>query len=401
MSEAYIFDAVRTPRSRGNSKGSLYEVKPIELLKTVYQAIVKRNTLDNAKIDDVIMGCVTAVRDQGANIAKIAAIYSGWHESVAGMTVNRRCASGLEACNLAAMKIQSGNSDLILAGGVESMSRVGIDEDLGDWFMNPLVNDATAYTPQGIAADLIATVEGLCRDAVDQVAYESHQKAAYAQKSGYFKQSLIPVKDLNGLTILDYDEMIREDTNLELLSQLKPSFEQMGQMGFDATAISGYPTIERILHVHHSGNSCGMADGAAAVLIGNEQIAKSLGLKPRAKFRAIATVGSESGVMLTGNVSASRKALQKAGLTVEDIDLFEVNEVFAAVVLKWQRDLEIPSDKINPNGGGIAMGHPLGATGAMLLGMLVDELERRDLTLGLCSFSADGGIGVSTIIERV
>ncbi|MBF0289627.1 MAG: acetyl-CoA C-acetyltransferase [SAR324 cluster bacterium] len=401
MPEAYIFDAVRTPRGKGEKEGSLYEVKPIELLVTVFRAIVARNALDTSKIDDAIIGCVTAIRDQGANIAKIAAIYAGWNDRVGGMTINRRCASGLEACNLAAMKVQSGNDDLFLAGGVESMSRIGMDEDQGDWFVNPLVNDATAYIPQGIAADLIATIEGFDRENLDQWANDSHQKASHAKKSGYFDQSLIPVKDLNGLTILDHDEMIREGTSMERLFQLRPSFGQMGEIGFDATAMSGYPEIERINHVHHIGNSSGMADGAAAVLIGSEQIGKCLGLKPRAKFRAMAVVGSEPGTMFTGNVPASRKALKKAGLTVKDIDLFEVNEIFAAVVLKWQQDMEIPGDKINPNGGTVAMGHPLGATGAMLLGMLLDELERQDRTLGLCALSADGGIGVSTVIERV
>jgi acetyl-CoA C-acetyltransferase len=399
--DAFIFDAVRTPRGRGKSTGALYEVKPIELVATVLRALESRNDLNTAEVGDVILGCVTAVGDQGSNIAKTASLYAGWSDSVSGVTLNRFCASGLEACNQAFMKIQCGVEELLVAGGVESMSRVTMGSDGGDWFQNPLVNEATGYIPQGVSADLIATLEGFPREVLDQFAVRSHQLAAKAWKESAFEKTIVPVLDQNGVEILSHDELVRADANLETLSALRPSFIKMGAMGFDATALRVYPQARGINHVHHPGNSSGIVDGAAGVLIGSEDIGQKYGWKPRAKVRAMSWVCTEPTIMLEGPAPAAKKALKFAGLTPGDLDLVEVNEAFAAVVLKFQRAMGINPEKINVNGGAIAMGHPLGATGAMILSTLLDELERRDQTLGLCTLCVGGGMGVATIIERV
>ena len=401
MREAYIYDAVRTPRGRGKSSGSLYEVKPIDLVATILKSLESRNLFDTSDVGDVILGCVTAVGDQGANIAKTASLYAGWSESVSGLTLNRFCASGLEACNQAFMKIQCGAEELLVAGGVESMSRVAMGSDGGDWFQNPLVNDATGYIPQGISADLIATLEGFSREVLDEYAVRSHRLAAQAWREDAFKQSIIPVLDQNGVEILKHDELVREDASLESLSGLRPSFLKMGAMGFDATALRVYPEAREINHVHHPGNSSGIVDGAAGVLIGSEEIGEKYGWKPRAKVRSMAWVCTEPTIMLNGPAPAAEKALRLAGLTMDDLDLVEVNEAFAAVVLKFQRETGIDHEKLNVNGGAIAMGHPLGATGAMILSTCLDELERRDKTLGLCTLCVGGGMGVATIIERI
>lgn len=401
MKDAYIFDAVRTPRGLGKKKGALYEVSPIELLVTVFQAIEERNHLDTSQIEDVILGCVTPIGEQGADIARIAALYAGWDIKVAGVTLNRFCASGLEACNLCAAKVMVGLEDLVVAGGVESMSRVPMGTDGGAWYQDPNVNNALSFIPQGVSADLIATLEGFTREDVDRFALRSHQKAAYAKKEGYFKKSMIPVRDINGTVILDHDELIREDASMDALAGLKPSFDIPGKMGFDDTALRKYPMLEKINHVHHAGNSSGIVDGASLLLIGNKEKGNALGLKPRAKFKSMAVIGEEPTIMLTGPIPATKKALKKAGMTLHDIDLFEINEAFAAVVLKVIKELEIDPGKINANGGAIAMGHPLGVTGAMLLNTLLDELERRDKQTGLCTLCVGGGMGITTIIERV
>lgn len=401
MSNAYIYDVIRTPRGKGKKDGSLHEVKPIELLKVLYTTLQERHNLNTELVEDVILGCVTAVGDQGACIAKTSSLYAGWSESVSGLTMNRFCGSGLEACNLAAMKVQSGNSNLVVGGGVESMSRVPMMGDGGDWFMNPAVNQGLGFIPQGISADLIATLEGFSREMVDEFAVKSHQKAAKAQSEGKFKKSVIPVHDINGMEILSEDETIRAQSSVEALSGLKPSFAQMGAMGFDATALRKYDAIESINHVHHAGNSSGIVDGACLALIGDENVGRDFGMKPRARFLSIANVCTEPTIMLNGPVPAAQKALKKAGLSVEDIDLFEVNEAFAAVPMKFIKDLGVPEEKLNVNGGAIAMGHPLGATGAMLLGTVLDELEERDLKRGLITLCIGGGMGIATIIERV
>jgi len=401
MADALIYDAVRTPRGKGKKDGSLHEVKPIELLKTLFHSLEERNSLDTKEVSDVVLGCVTPVGDQGANIAKTAALHAGWNHIVSGFTLNRFCGSGLEACNLAAMKIQSENEDLVVAGGVESMSRVPMMGDGGDWFMNPMVNQGLNFIPQGISADLIATREGFSREDVDSFAAASHAKAVLAQKEGRFNRSIIPIHDMNGAMILDRDETVREGTSVEGLSGLKPSFKDMGKMGFDATAMRVYPEVEKINHVHHAGNSSGIVDGATLVLIGSDAAGKKLGMKPRAKIRSMAITSTEPTIMLEGPAPSSRLALKKAGLEASDIDLFEVNEAFAAVVLKFIKAMEIDPAKVNVNGGAIAMGHPLGATGAMILGTLVDELERQDKSLGLATLCIGGGMGIATVIERV
>ncbi|PAV26332.1 acetyl-CoA C-acetyltransferase [Tamilnaduibacter salinus] len=398
--DAYIFDAVRTPRGRGKKDGSLHSVKPISLLTTVLKALENRNELDTKQVDDIVMGCVTAIGDQGADIAKTAALAADWDDVVAGVTLNRFCASGLEAVNLAAMKVRSGWEDLVVAGGVESMSRVPMGSDGGAWATDPATNLHTGFMPQGIGADLIATLEGLSREDVDNFAVQSQKKAANAWENGYFKRSIIPVTDQNGVTILDRDEHVRGSTSLESLSQLKPSFQQIGEMGFDGVAREKYHHVEKIEHVHHAGNSSGMVDGATALLIGSEEKGRAMGLTPRARIISTAVTSTDPTIMLTGPAPASRKALEKAGLTAEDIDLFEVNEAFASVVMRFQRELSVPDEKINVNGGAIAMGHPLGATGAMILGTLLDELERRDQRYGLATLCVGGGMGIATIIER-
>ncbi|MCG8518496.1 MAG: acetyl-CoA C-acetyltransferase [Pseudomonadales bacterium] len=398
--EAYIFDAVRTPRGRGKKDGALHSVKPITLMTTVLNALQQRNSLDTAQVDDIVLGCVTAVGDQGADIAKTAALAADWDEAVAGVTLNRFCASGLEAVNLAAMKVRSGWEDLVVAGGVEAMSRVPMGSDGGAWAMDPATNLHTGFMPQGIGADLIATIEGFSREDVDQFAVRSQQKAANAWEKGYFSRSIVPVTDQNGVTILDRDEHVRGNTTTESLGQLKPSFQMMGEMGFDGVAREKYHYVEQINHVHHAGNSSGIVDGATAMLIGSEAKGKELGLKPRARIVATAVTSTDPTIMLTGPAPAARKALAKAGMTADQIDLFEVNEAFASVVMRFQRELSVPDEKVNVNGGSIAMGHPLGATGAIILGTLLDELERRDQRFGLATLCVGGGMGIATIIER-
>ncbi|MTD10739.1 acetyl-CoA C-acetyltransferase [Acinetobacter sp. YIM 103518] len=401
MTEAYIIDAIRTPRGKGKKDGSLYEVKPISLLTTLLNELKDRHQLDTSKVDDIVLGCVTPIGDQGADIAKIAAIAAGWDNDVAGVQINRFCASGLEAVNLAAQKVRSGWEDLIVAGGVESMSRVPMGSDGGAWVFDPETNIATNFVAQGIGADLIASIDGYTREDVDAFAEQSQKKAAYAQTLGYFDCSIIPVKDKAGVTILAKDEFIKPNTTVESLSTLKPSFASMGQMGFDAIALQKYPEVGAISHVHHAGNSSGIVDGAALVLLASEKAVKEQNLKPRAKVLATALVGTDPTIMLTGPVPAAKKALEKAGLKLDDIDLFEVNEAFAAMVLRFIHELNIDPAKVNVNGGAIALGHPLGATGAMILGTLLDELERQGKKRGLATLCVGGGMGIATIIELV
>ncbi|WP_425878628.1 acetyl-CoA C-acetyltransferase [Acinetobacter sp. TWP2-2-3] len=401
MSEAYIIDAIRTPRGKGKKDGSLHQVKPISLLTGLLNELKDRHGLDTSKVDDIVLGCVTPIGDQGADIAKTAAIAAGWDNDVAGVQINRFCASGLEAVNLAAQKVRSGWEDLVVAGGVESMSRVAMGSDGGPWALDPETNMACDFIPQGIGADLIATIDGYTRSDVDQFAEQSQQKAAAAQANGYFNASVIPVKDKAGVVILDKDEFIKPTTTAEGLGKLNPSFATMGQMGFDAIALQKYPEVGAVNHVHHAGNSSGIVDGAAVVLIASEQAVKEQGLKPRAKVLATALVGADPTIMLTGPAPAARKALAKAGLTIDDIDLFEVNEAFAAVVMRFINEMKVDPAKVNVNGGAIAMGHPLGATGAMILGTLLDELERQGKKRGLATLCVGGGMGIATIIELV
>ncbi|MBL0945258.1 MAG: acetyl-CoA C-acetyltransferase [Hydrogenophaga sp.] len=402
MSEAaFIFDAIRTPRGKGKKDGSLHEVKPVDLLAGTLDALQRRQGFDTGAVDDVVMGVVSPIGEQGSVIAKVAALKAGWDWRCAGVQLNRFCASGLEAVNTAAMKVASGWEDLVVAGGVESMSRVPIGSDGGAWAQDPATNSATLFVPQGIGADLIATLEGFTREDVDAYALASQQRAAAARSEGRFQRSVVPVQDMLGQTLLGEDEFIKPHTTLEGLAALRPAFEQLGAMGFDAVALQRYPQVERIEHVHHAGNSSGIVDGAAAVLIGNEAAAKAHGLTPRARIVSVALSGADPTIMLTGPMPASRKALAKAGLTVDDIDLFEVNEAFAAVPMKFMREMGVPHEKVNVNGGAIALGHPLGATGAMILGTLLDELERRNLKRGLATLCVGGGMGIATIIERV
>ena len=401
MTEAYIFDALRTPRGKGKKDGALYSVKPVQLVAGLLNALQVRNDLDTSQVDDIVLGCVTPVGDQGADIAKTGAMVADWDVSVAGVQLNRFCASGLEAVNLGAMKVRSGFEDLVVVGGVESMSRVPMGSDGGAWVMDPETNMHSNFVPQGIGADLIATLEGFSRADVDAFALRSQQKAARASADGSFARSLVPVTDQNGIVLLDHDEFIRADSTLEGLGKLKPSFEMMGQMGFDATALRVYSHVERIEHVHTPGNSSGIVDGAALMLIGSEAKGKELGLKPRARIVAAAVTSTDPTIMLTGPAPATRKALAKAGLSIDDIDLFEVNEAFASVVMKFMKDMGVSEDKVNVNGGSIAMGHPLGATGCAILGTLLDELEKRQLRYGLATLCVGGGMGIATIIERI
>jgi acetyl-CoA C-acetyltransferase len=401
MAEAFIYDAVRTPRGKGKKDGSLHQVTPIHLVANLMWALEERNKLDTSLVDDVVLGCVTPVGEQGADIARVAVLYANWAESVAGVTQSRFCASGLESVNIAAQKVMSGMEDLVVAGGVESMSRWAMGSDGGAWAMDPRVNQFTGFAPQGIGADTIATLEGFSREDVDNFALASQRKAAKARDGGLFNKTLVPVKDVNGLTVLDHDEFIRADATMEGMAALKPSFEQMGQMGFDATALRRYTTLEKINHVHHAGNSSGIVDGAALMLIGSKKMGRKLGLKPRARIVQTAVIGSEPTIMLTGIGPASKKALKRAGMEAKNIDLFEINEAFAAVVMRAQRDLDIDPAKVNVNGGSIAMGHPLGATGCIILGTLLDELERQDKQTGLASLCVGAGMGIATIIERV
>jgi len=401
MSEVFIYDAIRTPRGRGKSSGALHEVKPIRLLSNLMRSLAERTQLDTSRVDDVVIGCVSPVGEQGSVIARTAALAAGWDLKAAGVQINRFCASGLEAVNLAAQKVASGWEDLVVAGGVESMSRVPMGSDGGAWAHDPEINVLTSFVPQGIGADLVATLDGYSREDLDAFGAHSHCKAARAQAAGYFHRSIIPVCDELGLPILDHDETIRPETSIQSLASLKPSFEKLGAMGFDAIALRKYPQVERIAHVHHAGNSSGIVDGAALMLLGNAQAATTLGLEPRARVVATALTGTDPTIMLTGPAPASRKALARAGLEANDIDLFEVNEAFAAVVLRFMNELTIPAEKVNVNGGAIAMGHPLGATGCIILGTLLDELERRELRRGLATLCVGGGMGIATIIERV
>ncbi|MES2104270.1 MAG: acetyl-CoA C-acetyltransferase [Pseudomonadota bacterium] len=400
MTEAYLYDAPRTPRGKGKKDGSLHTVKPVSLLAGLMRDMQTRLQLDTALIDDVVLGCVTPIGDQGADIAKTAALAAGWDWKVAGVQLNRFCASGLESVNLAAQKVRSGWEDLVVAGGVESMSRIPMGSDGGAWAADPETSLQTDFLPQGIGADLIATLEGFSREDVDAFALRSQQKATAARAGGRFK-AIRAVRDINGLVILAEDEFIKPNSTMEALAGLKASFEMPGKMGFDSVAIRKYPQVERINHVHTAGNSSGIVDGAALALIGSESMGKRLGLAPRARIVASAVTGTDPTIMLTGPGPATLKALAKAGLTIKDIDLFEVNEAFAAVVMKFMKDLGVPEEKVNVNGGSIALGHPLGATGCMLLGNLVDELEARQLKRGLITLCVGGGMGIATIIERV
>ena len=401
MTEAYVYDAIRTPRGKGKKDGSLFEVKPVNLLAGLLTELQSRNGFDTAAVDDVVMGIVSPIGDQGSVLPKVAALKAGWDVRCAGLQINRFCASGLEAVNLAAQKVRSGWEDLVVAGGVESMSRVPIGSDGGAWAMDPETNSATAFVPQGIGADLIATLEGFSRQDVDRFALTSQQRASAAQSGGHFARSVVPVRDVLGQVILAQDEFIKPHSTLEGLASLKPAFEQMGSMGFDQVALTRYPQVERIHHVHHAGNSSGIVDGATALLIGSEAAGRSHGLTPRARIVAVALSGADPTIMLTGPMPATRKALAKAGLTVDQIDLFEVNEAFAAVVMRFMKEMRVPHDKVNVNGGAIAMGHPLGATGAMILGTLIDELHRRQLRYGLATLCVGGGMGIATIVERL
>jgi len=400
--EAYVFDAIRTPRGKGKKSGSLYEVTPIELVASLLKELQARCDLDTSQVDDIALGCVVPIGEQGADIARTAALYAGWHVDTPGMQINRFCASGLETVNLAASKVRSGWDDLIVAGGVEHMSRVPMGSDGGAWVLDPRVNTTTHFVPQGISADLLATIEGFTRQDVDAFALRSQQQAAHASENGYFERSIIPVKDKSGLPILEKDEHIRPETTMEGLAALNPAFEMMGEMAFDAVALQRYPEVEQIDHVHTAGNSSGIVDGAALVLVGSKEKGEALGLKPRARVVSIGLVGTEPTIMLVGPAPASKKALKKSGMTIKDIDLFEVNEAFAAVVLRFMREMGIDSlENLNVNGGAIAMGHPLGATGAFILNTALDELERSDLETALITLCVGGGMGIATIIERV
>lgn len=401
MSIAYIFDAVRTPRGRGKSDGSLHTVQPVYLLITVLEALRDRNQLDTTYVEDLIIGCVTPIGEQGADIARTAAIVAGYAQTTAGVQLNRFCSSGLEAVNMAAAYVMSGQVDLLIAGGVESMSRVPIGSDGGALFMDPEIVANHKIVPQGISADLIATKYGYTRQQADAFAAESHQRAVTAYEQQRFSKSMIAVKDASGITVLDRDEGIRPGTSVESLAKLRPAFQAMGESGFDALALQKYPNHERIDHIHHAGNSSQITDGAAGILIGNKEIGEKLGLKPRARIHSFAVIGSEPTIMLTGPIPATQKLLRKNGMNIQDIDLFEINEAFAVVPMLYMDELGVDHSKINVNGGSIAMGHPLGATGSVILSTLLDELERQDKTLGLASLCVGGGMGIATLIERM
>jgi acetyl-CoA C-acetyltransferase len=402
-SEAFIYEAIRTPRGRGKANGSLHAVKPVTLVTGLIDELRTRHPgMDPGAIDDLVLGCVTPVGDQGADLAKTAAIFAGLPDTVAGTQINRFCASALEAVNMAAQKVRAGWDQLVIAGGVECMSRIPMGSDGGAWAMDPETAYDTYFVPQGISADLIATTEGFTREDVDAYAVQSQQRSAAAWSAGNFAKSVVPVKDRNGVTLLDHDEHMRPDTTLESLGKLKPSFAVIGEMGgFDAVALQKFHWVEKIDHVHTPGNSSGIVDGAALVVIGNEQVGKDFGMVPRARVVATAVSGADPTIMLTGPTPATAKALRLAGLTKDDIDVWELNEAFAAVVLKWVKDFDLPMEKVNINGGAIAMGHPLGATGAMILGTVVDELERSGGRYGLVTLCIGGGMGLATIVERV
>jgi acetyl-CoA C-acetyltransferase len=402
MPDAFIYDAVRTPRGRGKADGALHEVTALNLAAQALTAIKDRNTLDPKLVDDVVLGCVDPVGEAGGDIARASALVAGFGDGVPGVQINRFCASGLDAVNFAAAEIMAGQHEMTIGGGVESMSRVGIGASGGAWPMDPSIAVATYFLPQGISADLIATKHGFSRDDVDAYAVESQQRAATSWEEGRFKNSVIPVKDVNGLTILAKDEHMRPNTTMQTLASLQPSFVQMGEMaGFDAVAVQKHPEIEAINHVHHPGNSSGIVDGAAAVLIGSKQAGKAAGLKPRARIKAFANVGSEPAIMLTGPIAVTQKVLKKAGMKLKDIDLIEINEAFASVVLRYMQAFDIDAANVNVNGGAIAMGHPLGATGAMILGTVLDELERSGKATALITLCIGAGMGTATIIERV
>lgn len=399
--DAMIYDAVRTPRSKGKAGGSLYQVKPIDLGAGLFKSLQARYDLDTSRVDDVVMGCVTPVGEQGSNVAKAIAQHAGFDQSVPGFQLDRFCASGLEAVNIAAQKIASGWEDLVIAGGVECMSRVPMGSNGGTMFTDPDFIANEHFVPQGIGADMIATIEGFSREDVDAFAMESQKRAATARDNGYFDRSVMPVTDLNNMTILAQDDFIKPETDMQALAGLRASFEKMGQMGVDDFALHAYPDLAAINHVHTPGNSSGIVDGASAVLIGSEQAGKDLGLTPRARIVATAVLSTDPVIMLTGPAPAAKKCLDKAGLSVEDIDLWEINEAFASVALRFMKELNISHEITNVNGGAIAMGHPLGATGAMLIGTILDELERRELKRGLVSLCVGGGMGIATIIERL
>jgi len=402
MTEAYIYDAVRTPRGKGKSDGSLHEITALNLSVQVLQALRDRNNIDTAEVEDVALGCVSPVGEQGAVITRTAVMNAGYAQTTGGIQVNRFCASGLEASNIAAAKVMSGECDLTIGGGVESMSRVPMGSDGGAWPSDPASAFHNYFVPQGVSADLIATKYGFSRDDVDAYAVESHKRAKKAWDEGRFKKSIMPVKDVMGVNVLDHDETIRPETDMQSLGALNPSFKMMGEnFGFNGVAIQKYPEVEKINHVHHAGNSSGIVDGAAGLLIGNKEVGERLGLKPRARIRSMASIGSDPTIMLTGPEFAAKKALKRAGMNVNDIDLYELNEAFAAVVLRFMQALDIDHKDINVNGGAIAMGHPLGATGAMILGTMVDELERADKETSLVTLCIGGGMGTATIIERV
>jgi len=402
MTDAYIYDTVRTPRGKGRKDGSLHEVTPTALAAHVLREIRDRNELDTANVDDVVMGCVEPAGEQGANVARTAVLMADYNETVAGVQINRFCASGLEAVNMAAAQIMSGQHDMTIGGGVESMSRVPMGTAGGSYYADPSVTHKIYFTPQGISADLIATRDGFSRDDVDAYAVESQRRAKEAWDEGRFSKSIAPVKDQNDLTILDHDEHMRPGTDMQALASLNPAFTMQGEnFGFDAVSIQRYPDVEKINHVHHGGNSSGIVDGAAAVLLGTKEMGEKLGLKPRARIKAFTSIGSEPSIMLTGPADVTKKLFKRVGMEVGDIDLYELNEAFASVVMRYMSVMDIPHDKINVNGGAIAMGHPLGATGAMILGTVLDELERRDLETGLATLCVGAGMGTATIIERV
>ena len=401
MADAYIFDAVRTPRGKGKKDGSLHEITSLSLATQVLEALRDRNNLDTSKVDDVVLGCVAPVGEQGSDIARTAVLTADYAESVAGVQINRFCASGLEAVNMAAAKVASGEAQLAIGGGVESMSRVPMGSDGGAWPTDPSSAFKTYFAPQGVSADLIASLYGFSRDDVDAYAVESQKRAAAAWAEGRFKKSVVPVKDQLGLTILDHDETVRGNTTMQTLASLNPSFTGMGEMAFDAVVQQRYPQVEKVNHVHHAGNSSGIVDGAAGVLIGTKEMGEALGLKARARIKGAASIGSEPSIMLTGPSLVTEKLLKKLKMEVKDIDLYELNEAFAAVVLRMMQALDIPHDKMNVNGGAIAMGHPLGATGAMILGTMVDELERSDKETALITLCVGAGMGTATVIERV
>jgi acetyl-CoA C-acetyltransferase len=401
MADAYLYDHVRTPRGKGKKDGSLHQATPVWLLRTLLRAMQQRNDLDTSLVDDVVLGCVTPIGEQGADIARTAVLDAEWAQSCAGVTQSRFCASGLESINLAAAKVASGFEDLVVAGGVESMSRWPMGSDGGAWFMDPRINQKLGFVPQGVGADLIGTLESWGRSDVDGYALNSHRKAAAAREAGYFKRSVVPVADIAGLPMLDHDETIRANASIDAMAKLEPSFAKIGAMGFDATALRKYTTVERITHMHHAGNSSGIVDGAALMLVGSKEGGAKARLKPRARVRAAAVTGSEPTIMLTGPTPACRKALAKAGMDTKDIDLWEINEAFAVVPMKTARDLGVELERVNVNGGAIAMGHPLGATGCIILGTLLDELERRNLSTGCATLCVGGGMGIATIIERV